>query len=157
MGGGMSHFTEAEIAQFPPHIRAQIERKLSSQPRRSPISDETPQPTIKLQSDQPVSKYRNEKCVIDGVTFDSKREGKRYLRLKAMQLCGSISGLELQPEYVIEINGILICSYFADFRYTWVETGETIIEDVKGVRTNVFALKKKLAEALHGIQIVEVK
>jgi len=155
----MSRLTEAEVAMMPAHIRRQIADKLAAQPSRSSMVDQTPQPTIKLQDDAPISKYRNEKCEIDGVTFDSKKEGRRYLRLKAMQLAGSISGLEIQPEYVIMVNGIEICRYIADFRYTWIETSEKVTEDVKSVATSrkeVYRLKRKLVEAQYGIEIREV-
>ncbi len=45
--------------------------------------------------------------------------------------------------------------YKADFRYEVTATGERVIEDVKGVRTAVYRLKKKLVKALYGIEIIE--
>ena len=63
------------------------------------------------------NKYKAVKTVIDGITFDSKREAKRYTELKLLEKTGMITHLELQPEYQITINGAKICKYRADFRY----------------------------------------
>lgn len=48
------------------------------------------------------------------------------------------------------------CSYYADFTYTIVETGENIVEDAKGVRTKEYIIKRKLMLAVYGIRIKEV-
>ncbi|BDI33456.1 hypothetical protein CCAX7_55070 [Capsulimonas corticalis] len=101
-------------------------------------------------------KYRNEPVEIDGYTFASKREGNRYRLLKAMQIAGSISGLEMQVPYRFFEGERLIFEYIADFRYTWIESGQKRVEDAKGIRTAVFMLKKRLIEARHGITIEEV-
>ena len=107
-----------------------------------------------------MNKYNAKKTTIDGITFDSKKESERYceLKLRARDKNNPITGLELQPEFPCNItqpNGmtIKVCTYRADFRY--IENGKTIIEDVKGVKTPVYKLKKKLVEALYGIKITE--
>lgn len=102
----------------------------------------------------PVSKYRAIRTEVDGIKFDSKREAKRYGVLRIMERAGLISGLECQVKYPITVNGKLICTYICDFKY--LEKGSVIIEDVKGVRTPIYKLKKKLMEAVHGIIIKEV-
>jgi len=125
------------------------------------------------------SKYKAVKTTIDGVTFDSKKEAKRYTELKLLEKAGHITHLELQPEYQITINGAKICKYKADFRYFTVRqenneqyynskgewqtptmTGDKegqIVEDVKGFKTPIYRLKKKLVEACYpGTQIKEV-
>lgn len=99
-------------------------------------------------------KYRNVKTVIDGITFDSKKEAARYAELKILLKGKVISNLELQPSFPVVVNDKKICVYKADFSYT--ENGKSAIEDVKGVRTPVYRLKKKLVEALYGIKIIEI-
>jgi len=125
------------------------------------------------------NKYKAVKTTIDGITFDSKREAKRYTELKLLEKAGHITHLELQPEYQITINGAKICKYKADFRYFTVRqenreqytnskgewqtptiTGDKegqIVEDVKGFKTPIYRLKKRLVEACYpGTQIKEV-
>lgn len=101
------------------------------------------------------SKYGNRKTEVDGFVFDSKREAERYSELKLLEKAGVIQSLTLQPKFEVKVNGKHICNYFADFEY--MENGKLIREDVKGVRTDVFILKKKLVEALYDITIVEIK
>ena len=58
-----------------------------------------------------MSKYNSRKTVIDGITFDSKKEAKRYVELKKKQEEGEITDLRLQvpfelvPSFTIEIDG----------------------------------------------------
>ena len=102
------------------------------------------------------SKYKAVKTEVDGITFDSKREAARYMELMLMQRAGEIKRLELQPKYDCIVNGNKICTYRADFRYSTNEN--SIVEDVKGMKTPVYKLKKKLVEALYpGVIIQEVK
>ena len=102
------------------------------------------------------NKYRAVKTEVDGIVFDSKREAARYMQLMLLERAGKISHLELQPVYDCIVNGKKICSYKADFRY-FTKTGN-IVEDVKGVKTPIYRLKKKLVEALYaGVTILEVK
>lgn len=102
------------------------------------------------------SKYRNRKVVIDGVTFDSKAEASRFGTLKLRERIGEITDLELQVRFPLVVNGTKVTTYVADFRYREVSTGAVIVEDVKGVRTPVYKLKKKLMQAVHGIEVVEI-
>lgn len=93
------------------------------------------------------NKYNNEKVVIDGITFDSKLEGERYRQLKVSQDVGLIEGLCVHPSILLipkfkhDGETIRATTYSADFKYT--QDGHEIYEDVKGVETNVFKLKKK--------------
>jgi hypothetical protein len=103
------------------------------------------------------SKYRAVKTVVDGITFDSKLEATRYAHLLTLQRCGQISELELQPKFSIDVNGIHICNYFADFMYK--KDGVYITEDVKSPasRTPQYRLKIKLVNALYpSAKIVEI-
>ena len=103
------------------------------------------------------SKYGAIRVEYDGHKFDSKLEAARYKQLKLMESAGELSHLELQPKYPCEVNGKKICTYIADFRYR-LKNGYTVVEDVKGVETAVFKLKKKLVESLYpGVKIQIVK
>lgn len=101
-------------------------------------------------------KYRNVPVIIDGYRFPSKAEGKRYTELRDGQRAGIFSKLERQPRFPIIINGVKICDYVADFRYYDNERRREVIEDVKGVKTPEYKLKKKLVLAVLGLQIVEI-
>ena len=107
-----------------------------------------------------MSKYNNTKY--NG--YDSKREAKRATELKLLEKAGIISHLqeqvvyELIPSQYRIVNGKKKCveramKYIADFQY--VENGETVVEDVKGFRTEVYKMKKKLMLFIHDIQIKE--
>lgn len=100
-------------------------------------------------------KYNAKRTVVDGITFDSKMESKRYVELKILQKAEEISKLELQPKYVLQeayVNGdgkkIRAMNYVADFRYV-DKNGSTVVEDVKGKRTADYLLKKKWFERLY--------
>jgi hypothetical protein len=82
-----------------------------------------------------------------GHKHDSKMEAKRCDQLTALEAAGEITRLEQQPEFRVEINGKLICRYVADF--AWFTRECRIIEDVKGMATPMFNLKRKLVEASH--------
>ena len=100
-------------------------------------------------------KYNAKKAEVDGFIFASRREANRYSELKLMEYAGEIKDLELQPKYPCEVNGQLVCTYIADFRYH-LKSGREVVEDAKGVKTDVYRLKNKLVQALHGVVIVEV-
>ena len=102
------------------------------------------------------SKYKNRKVKLDGYTFDSQAEANRYAELKLLQRANKIECLALQPAYPFYINNKLMFTYYADFHYQ-NEHGNVIIEDVKGVRTPVYKLKRKIIEARYGIKITEVE
>jgi hypothetical protein len=85
---------------------------------------------------------------------DSKAEYERLLELRGEVRRGEIQFLQTQAILRIEINGFKICSYVADFRY--VRNGRVVVEDVKGMLTPVYKLKKKLVKAVLGIDIVEI-
>lgn len=99
------------------------------------------------------NKFGNKKVIIDGIKFDSQKEGSRYLELKLLERANEIIGLELQPRYDFEHNGVKMGFYKADFRY-W-EHGKQVVEDVKGYKTPMYNLKKKMMKAFHGIEILE--
>lgn len=109
-------------------------------------------------------KYRNQKIEMDGIVFDSKRECKRWGELKVLESQGIISNLERQKKFVLipsqkDDKGKCLereCSYIADFVYTDLETGKTIVEDTKGVRTKDYVIKRKLMLFTFGLRIREI-
>lgn len=94
----------------------------------------------------PTRKYRNKPVKIDGITFASQREGKRYGELRLLERAGQIAGLELQPRYRLEVAGHKICTYVGDFEYR--ENGKKVCEDAKGMRTQAYIIKRKLFMAI---------
>lgn len=103
---------------------------------------------------QPVqkeSKYHAQKVEVDGKTFDSKHESRDYLKLKSMEDSGIINNLqtqvsfELQPKYTTKDGRkIRSISYVADFVYE--RDGQTYVQDSKGMKTDVYKLKRKMFE-----------
>jgi len=102
------------------------------------------------------SKYHNRKVLSQNIQFDSCKEMNRYQELLLLERAGEITNIELQVRYDLVVNGHKLGFYKADFRYEEVATSTVIVEDVKGVRTPVYMLKKKLMKALYGIEIIEV-
>lgn len=107
-------------------------------------------------------KYNNTKKTVDGITFDSILEARRYAILKARLEAGTISDLRLQPHYTImegykDLSGTYIrpVQYIADFAYINAD-GKRIVEDTKGVRTEAYAIKRKLVRDRFGVEIVEI-
>ena len=99
-------------------------------------------------------KFNNVKTFYDGKKFDSKKECERYKELKNM----GVKDLKCQVRYPINVNGVKICAYIADFTYL-DRKGILIVEDVKSDITRklpVYRLKKKLMKAVYGIEIKEV-
>ena len=105
------------------------------------------------------SKYHAKKTVVDGMTFDSKREADRYLVLKSMEEDGAIEDLrrqvryELVPAFDVDGKHYRPVFYVADFVY--VEDGKEVVEDVKGMKTDVYRLKSKLFARRYGMSIKE--
>lgn len=96
------------------------------------------------------SKYNAKKTVIDGIKFDSKREAERYCELKLLEKAKEIRNLELQPRFLLQDKfkdkmGTTHrkIEYVADFMYV-DKDDKKIVEDVKGVMTDVYKLKKKM-------------
>ena len=102
-------------------------------------------------------KYNNKKIEIDGILFDSKKEGKRYLYLKDLKDKGEISNLELQKEFVLvpKQEGERPVLYLADFYYI-DKDGKEVVEDTKGWRTSDYVIKRKLMQWVHKIKITEI-
>lgn len=128
-----------------------------------------------------MAKYKNKKMSVNGLSFDSIKEGKRYIHLLEKERNGEISSLQTQVKYVLIPSQYELyerygkkgqklkdgrrmvereCAYIADFVYVDNATGETVVEDVKGYRRdgayNIFVIKRKLMLKEHGIKLKEV-
>lgn len=106
-------------------------------------------------------KYGNRKTTVDGVTYDSAKEARRGAELRLMERAGVIRNLAAQVKFTLipaqRIDGKLIerpVTYVADFVYT--EDGQTVVEDVKGVKTKDYIIKRKLMLWRYGIRVREV-
>ena len=103
-------------------------------------------------------KYKNIKTIINGITFDSKKEATYYGILKLKQKAGLIDSFKMQVRYDLVVNGIMIGFYKADF-VTYKHGKVLEVIDVKSEMTKklpVYRLKKKLMKAIYGIDIVEI-
>ena len=114
--------------------------------------------------------------MINGITFDSRKEAARYQELKLLEKAGEIEDLKLQVKYILIPmqreedtvgtrggikRGKVIereCSYIADFVYKDPKSGETVVEDTKSpaTRTTEYIIKRKLMLHVHGIRIKEL-
>lgn len=97
-----------------------------------------------------------------GIRFQSKAEAARYGELCLLESAGLIQELERQPAYPICVTDphgrrVIVAAYIADFRYRDGTDGILTIEDVKGIVTPLYRLKKKLVEAQYGITITEIR
>jgi hypothetical protein len=126
------------------------------------------------------SKYRAVRTKVDGHTFASKREAKRYGELILLARAGHIRELKLQPRYALcplvidradvrDVNAgepskrrCPVANYVADFQYEESDRGyggvswRVVVEDAKGMKTETYRLKKKWFEAQYGIEIREI-
>lgn len=94
-------------------------------------------------------KYHNTPTEIDGIRFDSKAEAGRYLTLKALKTSGNILWFSRQPSFLLP-GGV---RYMPDF-LVCDAAGLIWVEDVKGVETEAFKIKKKLWEdAFPGLEL----
>jgi hypothetical protein len=107
-------------------------------------------------------KYRNRKTVLDGITFDSAKEAKRYAELTMLEKAREISGLELQPSFTLTANGLPLqydsgrkVTYRADFAYYCHRRVKRIVEDVKGFKTPEYKIKKAILRSM-GVEVVEI-
>jgi hypothetical protein len=106
-------------------------------------------------------KYRAQRTDCQaGHSHPSKAEAKRCDELHLLERAGQITHLTLQPKFPVHINGVKVFTYIADFAYFPLkpEKGGRIVEDVKGVCTPIYKLKKKAVEAHYpGTTITEVR
>lgn len=115
-----------------------------------------------------MNKYRNTPTVVDNVRFDSKAESIRYSELKLLLKAKQIKNLKIHPKYELLPKGENIwrqkyrgITYEADFEYVEKYDGDIcrlVIEDVKGMITDVYSLKKRLFMKFYpNYKFVEIK
>lgn len=123
---------------------------------------------FKPTSEKPkANKYQAQKCVYNGLQFDSHKELRRYLELLLLERSGQITGLQRQVRFELipaqkDENGKCAeraCVYVADFTY-FDKNKKLCVEDCKGYKGGgayaVFTIKRKLMLLKYGIKIKEV-
>lgn len=115
------------------------------------------------------------KTEIDGIKFPSRMEARRYIQLKKLQEEGVVTNIECQPEFILQRSFRKCCGavwgtselkngrcpicdnkveatraikYIADFRVTYSD-GRQELEDVKGMETEIFIIKRKLFDYIY--------
>lgn len=103
-----------------------------------------------------MSKYRAVQTVIDGKKFASKKEARRWGELRMLECAGYVFNLRTQVPYILVEKSQYgrAVKYIADFVYE-DENGDTVVEDTKGFKTDVYKLKKRLMAEKYGIIIKE--
>lgn len=147
-----------EIARLSPAAQRQILEKLGRDQARAAM-------------DKPTGKYHNRKCTITlpengkTITFDSEKEARRFGELRMRLQFGDIRDLRLQVNFTLqegfttaEGDRVRPIVYRADFVYREPSpTGwRTVVEDVKGVRTKEYSMKRKMMLEKFGVDIREV-
>jgi hypothetical protein len=147
----VKRWTEAEIEALRRKMKQyEVEGKIKTRTHTIALPSETPCIPANKRGGRK-SKYGAIKTEASGIKFHSRREAKRYMDLRMMEEAGEIKDLKRQVVYPIEVNGMKVCEYVADFVY---EKGEIVVEDAKGYRTEMFNLKAKLMKAVHGVEVL---
>lgn len=160
----------SNLNALPAHMRGAVEKAMKAQypaPGSLPVVEA---PAAKA------SKFRNQRCELDGEVFDSKGEMQRWLELLEMQGRGEIRDLKRQVKFPLLVGDELLGSYVADFTYQEkvalhnerqldllhaqadVATGETwskVVEDWKGMPTPLYRWKAKHMRAQYRVTIRE--
>lgn len=96
----------------------------------------------------PRNKYSAQRVEVDGMRFDSKKEAARYGELKTLRAAGQVSHFLRQVPFHLPGQTV----YRVDFVVFWAD-GRVTYEDVKGVETKEFRLKKRQVEELYPVEI----
>lgn len=107
------------------------------------------------------NKFGAQPVTLDGYRFDSQAEARRYQTLKVMHAAGQIADLQVHPTYDLEVNGVRIGRYEADFRYRARQADGSLVEVVEDVKstatkTPMYRRNRKHMAAQYGIDVVEV-
>lgn len=166
------------LSDLPPAYQNQAARKWAAQQRAKVQASGGGADTVvemPLAAAEPGKepKYHNRETVVSGITFDSRKEARRYKELMVLLHAGEIRDLRLQEAYVLQQaytqpdgTRIRAITYLADFSYWrptspdvagavhWVKT----VEDVKSTatRTKAYIIKRKMMAEVHGINIKEI-
>lgn len=147
-----------DIARLSPAAQRQILEKLGREQARAAM-------------DKPAGKYHNRKCTVTlpesgkQITFDSEKEARRFGELRMRRQFGDIRDLRLQVNFTLqegfttaEGEKVRPIVYRADFTYQELTPSgwRTVVEDVKGVRTKEYSMKRKMMLEKFGVDIREV-
>jgi ribosomal protein S8 len=152
------------LAEFQARTQQRQKSPLSPSLREKKADILTPLATLEEDKPKP-RKYRNNKVVIDGIEFDSRKEAQRWAVLKLMLAAGQISDLQRQVAFELAPAARLLgdskmkpaIRFIADF--TYLRDGEIVIEDTKSIATKnlpVYRIKKHLMKTVHGLDVHEV-
>lgn len=145
----------ADIARFSPAAQRQIMEKLGKTAGKE---------------DKP-GKYHSRKCTVTlpesgkEIAFDSEQEARRFGELRMLLRCGKIQDLRLQVNFTLQEGyttsdgeRVRPIVYRADFTYKERTRGgwHPVVEDVKGVRTKEYNMKRKMMLEKFGVKIREV-
>lgn len=140
---------------------AERELRLKSQNKQKDVHLDRPKRTKPVDRVVNAPKYRNQKVEVDGIKFDSKKEAKRWQELKLAEGLGNITNLRTQVRYTLipaqkRTDGTTErkVEYVADFSYDAIVGA--VVEDVKGMKTPMYILKRKLMLWVHGITVKEI-
>ena len=144
----------ADIARFSPAAQRQILEQMGQNAGKA---------------DKP-GKYHSRKCAVTlpesgkQITFDSEREARRFGELRMLLRCGQIQDLRLQVNFTLQ-EGYTTADgervrpivYRADFTYQerTRDGWRPVVEDVKGVRTKEYNMKRKMMLEKFGVKIRE--
>ena len=113
------------------------------------------------------NKYKNQKIVVpvgNGLVreFDSRFEAARFQELAFLEKSGVITNLRCQVKYELipsqkkpDGSTERAVNYIADFVYS--DGKNVIVEDVKGVKTPEYVIKRKLMLQKYGIAVKEIE
>ena len=113
------------------------------------ISKETYNKLLNNSIDVKQNKYHNQECVYKGIKFPSRKEMGYYIKLELLENSGVIHDLKRQVAFdlieTFRLNDKTYrkTKYIADFTYK-TKDGKLHVIDVKGMKTDVYKLKKKL-------------
>ena len=131
-----------------------MKTKVATMPQRKPRRPRTPTTStaqlLRAALNKGGHKYRAQPTTVDGIRFASKKEARRYTELRLLERAGRITNLRRQVRFKL----VQTVVYVADFTYE--ESGENIVEDVKGFKTPTYKQKRRLMQDQHGITIREV-
>jgi hypothetical protein len=155
MTRGSLRFTEAEYKAY----AAKAGFKVGTHHSPAALDPPALTPPLATGDGGAPSKYRNKPT--DG--YASIREAKRAFELKLMQEAGQIRNLREQVSFLLipKQEGERACSYIADFVYEEYRQHKheygywPVVEDCKGMRTDVYRIKKKLMLMVHQVRIRE--
>lgn len=125
------------------------------------ISNETYKKLLNNSITVKQSKYKNKKAIYKNIEFDSMKEMSWYIKYELMEKSGSIKDLqrqvkfELQPSFKLNGKTIRAINYYADITYIDKDNKLHVI-DIKGMKTEVYKLKKKMMAYKYNIEIEEI-